>query len=375
MNKLKITECIALLLVITQFSGCSFKESGRGEIKSGGKNITTLSIKNSSEAENIALNNEFAVGKIDKYEGVKGEDWLNDGSILITKENSKLEPIAVFDQMSNIRNIYSYDLKSKEEKSIYKNTEYMLVPIVSPNNKYIFSENLQPGKYSGLILDLYGNVKATVEDDVTKGFHISFNNARWINNEEVIVPSSGEGVCIINVNSNITKIENIGRMQTDNAIKLDDKIYYISVERKLIEYNINTKQSKVVKDNVNNFELSPQKDMFAIEKRLSTSKDALVLIDLNGNEKVTLIEAKTIFGISWSPDQSKLAYVLTSEDESKNGLYITDISGNKSLYVSPDFVSIENGLKWNPSSKKILASIGEVKDMKYTDNTYVISLK
>lgn len=375
MNKFKRIGCIALLLGLTISTGCSVKEAGSEEVNSEGKKITILSRKTPSQTENVASGNDFDIEKIDRYEGVRGEDWLSDDSILITKENSKLEPIKVFDQMSNIRNLYSYDLKSGEEKSVFKDTEYMWMPIVSPNRKYIFSGNFQPAKYSGLILDLKGNVKAKVEDDAAKSFHISFNNARWVNNEEVIVPSSGNGVCLINVNSNVSKIEDVGSMQTDYAIKSGDKIYYLSTERKLIAYDINTKQRKVVKDNVRSFELSPKKDMFAIEKKVNESKDALVLIDLDGNEKDSLIEAKMIFGISWSPDQSKLAYLITSDDESKSGLYVRDLASKRSLYVSHDFVGIDNGLKWSPSSKKILASIGEVKDMRAIDNTYVITLR
>ena len=376
MDKFKrMTIITLLLLVLTICTGCSAKTVGRQEISSGGKKITILSTKIPEETEKVELVNDFDIEKIDKYAGVRGEDWISNETILITKENLELQPISVEDQMSIIRNLYSYNLKSGVEKSAYKKTEYMWMPIISPDKKYIFSENLKTGKNTGLILDLNGNIKAVVEEDAVNAFHISFNNARWIDNENVIVPSSGDGVCLININSSVTKIQNVGMMQTDSAIKLGDKIYYISVERKLISYDINTKQRKVVKDNVLNFELSPKKDMFAIEKKESESKDALVLIDLQGNEKAILTESKMIFGISFSPDQGKIAYVITSSDESKSGLYVMDISSKKSVYVSSDFLNMDSGLKWSPSSRKILASISEVKNMKLIDNTYVITLR
>ena len=370
----KLAGFITSLVVFTLVTGCSAKVVQHQEINSGGKKVTILNAKPIAKAENIASVNDFGIEKIEIYSGVKGEDWLSDETILITKENLNLKPIKVFDQMSNIRNLYSYDLKSREEKSIYKNTEYMWMPIISPSKKYIFSENLKPDKSSGLILDINGNIIKLVDDKITKGVNTSFNNAKWVDDVELIV-TSGESIYLVNVNYGISKIENIGRMQMDYAVKSGNKIYYISVEKKLIEYDINTKQKKVIKDNVLNFELSPGKDMFAIEKKISENKEALVLIDIQGNEKTTLSVAKMIFGISFSPDQSKIAYVITSEDESKKGLYVADIASNKSVYVSPDFVGIENGLKWSPSSKKILTSIGEVKDMKLVDNTYVISIR
>ena len=328
-----------------------------------------------SEAVNTTRTGGFGIEKIDRYEGVRGEDWLGDDSILITRENQELEPIHVFDQMSLIRNLYSYDLKSKEEKPLSEKTEYIWAPIMSPDGRHIFYERFAAGKYTGLISDLEGNVKAAVDTDAAKGFVLSFSQAMWADNEEVVVPSSGEGVCLINVNSKVTEIEGIGRMQTDRAVKAGDKIYYISTDRKLVEYDIAGKQSKAVKDNVLDFELSPGKDMFAIQKKVGESRNALVLTDRTGSEKETLAEAKSIFGISWSPDQGRLAYLMVSEEESKSGLHVMDLKSKEDLYVSRDFLSMDNRLKWSPSGKKILASIGEVKDMKVTDNTYVITLK
>lgn len=375
MNKLKRISSITLLLALILVTGYNVNSTGRMEINREGNKITILNPKTPSKIENAGSVNDFDIEKIDRYEGVRGEDWLSDDSILITKENSELEPIRVFDQMSSIRNLYSYSLKSKEEKSIFKKTEYVLSSIISPDRAHMFSEKVESGKYTGVISDLAGNVKAAVEDDAAKGFHISFHSARWVDNDEVIVPCSGEGVCLIKVNSNISKIEGIGRMQMDDAVKLGDKIYYVSVERKLIAYDIKTKQSKVVKDNVLSFELSPKKDMFAIVKKVSEDRGSLVFINIEGTETATLLEAKMVFGVSWSPDQSKLAYLITSSDESKSGLYVMDLASKRNLYVSRDFLNIDNGLKWSPSSKKILASIGEVKDMKLKDNTYVVSLK
>lgn len=373
MGKFKSIGCITLVLVLAVAAGCGFNEAEGKEIDVGGKKITVLETKPPTQSENPGTV-DAAIEKIDKYAGIRGEDWLSEESILVTKENSKLKPISVLDQMSVIRNLYAYQLKSGDMKSILGETDYMWMPIVSPDGKHIFSENLKPGKYSGLILDLEGNIKASVADDPAKGFHISYSNARWVNNEEVIVPSSGEGVCLINVNSTITKIENIGRMQTDYAEKVGNKIYYISVERNLMAYDISTKKREIVKQSVFNFVLSPNKDMFAIEKKVSESKNSLVLIDLNGNEKAALTEAKMIYGMSWSPDQTKLVYLINSDKESKSGLYIMDLASKKSLYV-PNFANIDNSVKWSPASKKILASIGEVKDMKLIDNTYVITLK
>ena len=79
--------------------------------------------------------------------------------------------------------------------------------------------------------------------------------------------------------------------------------------------------------------------------------------------------------MSWSPDQTKLAYIKLDDKESENGLYIMKLEDKESIYVSQDFIGIDNGLKWNTAGNKILASISEVKDMKLIDNSYIISLR
>ncbi len=373
--KSKYAGCIAILLAFAVFTGCSAREAGREEINSGGKKITVLSDKSTVQEVSHAAADSLDAEKIDRYEGIRGEDWLSDDSILITKENSKLEPVSVSDQMSTIRNLYSYDLKTKEEKSIFKEEDFIWKAVVSPDRTHIFAMELGTVDNTGMISDLDGSVKAQIKDDAEKAFRISFNSARWVNNEEVIAPSSKDGVSLINLNSGISMIDSIGRMQTDDAVKAGNEIYYVSTERELVAYNIGIKQDKAIKSGVLNFELSPDKELFAIEKKVDKNREALVLAGLDGTEKATLAEAKMIFGISWSPDQTKLAYVIISEDDSKSGLYITDLASGKSIYISADYINMDGSLRWSPSGKKILASISEVKDMKLIDNTYIITLK
>lgn len=377
MHKLKKLGCISCFVLLVTFSilGCSVKSNAREEIVSNGKRITLLATKTPELNKTVTTTEKLEIKKIDKYPGLRGEDWLGDDTILISKENLSLDPIRVADSMENVRNLYSYNVKTGEEKRIYNETDNMWMPIVSPDKKHILVQSYQDGKLKGIILNLDGHVITNVSDQKeVKDLYLSLDNAKWISNEEIIVPTSNNGVCIVNINSNIILIDNIGLMQTDTAEKVGDKIYYISVERNLMAYDVNFKKNTIVKENVLNFELSPNKDMFAIEKKVNQENNALVLINLDGTEKDTLIEGKSIFGISWSKDQSKIAYVLNTSEDSKNGLYVKDLINLETVYVSSDYMGIDNGLKWDVSGKKLLASIGEVKDMRFIDNAYIITL-
>lgn len=376
-DKSGIKGCIGVLLiaVLALSSACAYQAEGREVIQVGNKKITVLNTKKSPGTEKTAVSNGFDVGKIERYEGVRGEGWLSEETILITKVNRELEPIRVFDQMSQIRNLSAYDLTSHAEKSLSEKTAYIWAPIVSPDGKHIFFEKYEAGVYTGIISNLEGEEKASVQTDPANGFSLSFNQAVWVDNGEVLIPSSNEGVCLVNVNSNVSKIEGIGLMQTDRAARVDHTIYYVSTERNLVAYDMLSRQTQVVKEKVLDFQLSPQKEMFALQKKVSGNKVALVITDLAGNEKATLAEANQVFGVSWSPDQSMLAYLMITDDESKNGLHIINMTSREDIYVSRDFLNVDNGLKWSPSGRKILASIGEVKEMTLIDNTYVFSLK
>ena len=364
-----------LIAAMTLSSGCASTAAGREEIQVGSQKITVLDAKPQSGAGYTAASDPLDYGKIDRYEGIRGEGWLSDDSILVTQKNQEIDPIQVFDQMSRVRNLYAYDLKTNQEESMAKKTAYIWAPIVSPDGKHIFYERFEAGQYTGILANLEGTEVATVSVDAENGLNLSFSQAEWVINEEVLVPSSDNGVCLINVNSGVTKISNIGLMQTNHASKVGNTIYYVSTDRSLVAYDIPSKQSFVVKSDVLDFEFSPDKNLFAIQKRVSDSKTALVLTDLSGKETATLTEENQVFGIRWSPDQSKLACLVTSNDESKNGLHIFDVISHEDLYISRDFLNADNGLFWSPSGKKLLASISTVKEMMLVDNTYIITLK
>lgn len=375
LKRIAYTGCLTAVMAVTIF-GCSAKGNGRVIITQEGRKITLLNTAKPQNAETTEPSNEFIIEKIDKIEGVQGEDWLEGDNILITRENPDLEPIRVADSMENIRNLFTYNTGTGKKVLLYKENDYLYMPIVSPDKKHILVQTYKDGELKGQILDQNGSVIVTVsEENTQKGLHLSYSNAKWVNNDLVIVPSSGDGVCLIHVNADIEVMDGIDRMQTDTAVMAEDKIYYISTDRNLMSVDVNTREKTVVKEKIYDFELSPKKDKFALEKKLNNGKIALIITDLSGNELSQLTVGKSVFGMSWSPDQTKLAYIKLDDKESENGLYIMKLEDKESLYVSQDFIGIDNGLKWNTAGNKVLASISEVKDMKLIDNSYIISLR
>ncbi len=101
----------------------------------------------------------------------------------------------------------------------------------------------------------------------------------------------------------------------------------------------------------------------------------LVLCDSEGNEQTELASGQQVFGTSWSPDGSKLAYSLTAENpaDDQNGVFITELESGEQTQLLGD-IEIADQLRWSPSGKKLLASASVLKDNKYEFTTYVIRL-
>ncbi len=368
---------VMALAIVANLAGCAMKGSDREEVVINGRKITVLNTDalHYDTKDSADPMNDLSIGKIDKYAGMRGEDWIDNEHILITRENTELEPIRVRDSMENLRGLYVYETVTASQKSLLDETDYIWMPIVSPDRKHILVQNYKDGKNTGMIIDVDGNVVAENQgDNPEEGFHLSYDNAKWVDNEQVIIPTSDQGICLMNTDSNISYIQRIGVMQTDTAFAADKKIYYISTDNNLMVYDLATEKNRILKTDILNFELSPQNDMFAIVTKEKSGKNILKLIDMNGEEKAQLAEGRMIFGMSWSPDQTKLAYLLSADKENESGLYLMNLKDQDKLFVSSDFMGVENGLKWNPAGNKLLASIGEVKDMKFMDNTYIISL-
>ncbi|MBN1072156.1 hypothetical protein DVV81_13405 [Clostridium botulinum] len=358
-RKLLVGAMVFSILVLT--TGCVQYAKGAENDKS----IT--SIKDTKDI----LATEVVTSKIDTYEGVIGHDWIDENKIAITKENQTLEPIKIdtakLKADFEIKNIYSYDLNSKEEKGIGDQSKFQNGVLSSPNNKYIFYRNEFEEKATGYIVDSQGNTIVEISDNDIDAYDLS--EAQWINDEELITPChSIKGFAIINIDGNIKKIKDVekGTMGTEdplngisitNPIKVGDKIYYVTIhpgaddDDTLKVYDINNKEKKgLVKDDVQGISLSPdQKQLLMCTSNLDKNVNELIITDLEGKQGGVLTEGY-IFGASWSPDGTKVAYISNEQDH--EGLYVIDVKTKKKSMISAGEYYVP--IAWSPSSQKIM---------------------
>lgn len=82
-------------------------------------------------------------------------------------------------------------------------------------------------------------------------------------------------------------------------------------------------------------------------------KNVLVLTDLNGKIKSTLATGNQIYGLSWSANNSKLAYGVASNKKNNSGSYISDLKTGQQVKIVND-THFAAKLPWSPSGNKIL---------------------
>ncbi|MBF8983682.1 PD40 domain-containing protein [Lutibacter sp. B2] len=342
------------------------------------------------------LATEVVASKIDTYEGVIGYDWLDENKVVITKENKALKPIKIDNAKLKadfeIKNMYSYNLDSKEEKSIGDQSKFQDGAIFSPNHKHMFYRNEYEKQSTGYIVNSQNDTEVKISDPSIDEYDLS--EAQWINNEELIMPcNSIKGFAIVNIDGTITKIKDVesGVMGTKdplnglsitNPMKVGDKIYYVTIHRgaddddKIKVYDMNKKEKKeLMKDEVQGLSLSPNKEQLLIlTSNLEKNVNELIVTDLEGKEREVLAEGY-IFGATWSHDGTKVAYI--SNEEGHEGVSVVDLKTKKESLISIGEYYIP--IAWSPSDKKIMVhgtkSKNNGRPFDEIDVTNVITLK
>lgn len=360
----------ALLLLGTvlmlSITACNTGETeNRQVIEKSGRKITVLD--NISESVYTKLKLEG----IDKVENVRGLDFLSEDDIVVDKENRGLPPQRIEGEERYYHNLYLHSLSSGEESPLIGGEKNFGAALLSPDKQYLLYKELEDFTGLGYILNLETGTSLKVDDAPFRA-----DEGKWIDNRQIVFPDMEGNILRADVNGGQEMVVQPGVPYVHEVVQSGSLIYYVTGEdTALTAYNTETKQSKVLKTSVMWVIPSPDGSKLAIVKRTKPGEMVLVLCDTEGNEQSTLASAQQIFGTSWSPDGSKLAYALTAGNAAsgQNGLFITEVETGEQ---TPVLAGIEVGdqLRWSPSGKKLLAPSAVLKDNVYQFITYVIRL-
>ncbi|MNN17310.1 translocation protein TolB [compost metagenome] len=351
-------------LVLTTACSSGNTES-RQVVDKSGTQITVMD--NTSESVYTKLKLEG----IDKVEGVRGMDWVSEDVIAVDKENRNLTPQMIEGTERYPHNLYLHNLSSGEETALQEGDKNYGSAQLSPDKKHILYKEAEDVVGLGYIMNLGTGASVKVDEAPFR-----LEEGEWTDDGHVIFPSMDGTVYRADVQGVKETVMKPGEAYVHEVGQSGNIIYYVTGEdMQLSAYDTETKQTKVLKKSVAWVIPSPDGSKLAIVKRTKPGEMVLVLCDSEGNEQSELASGQQVFGTSWSPDGSKLAYSLIAENpaDDQNGVFITTLETGEQTPLLGD-IEIADQLRWSPSGKKLLASSAVLKDNAFQITTYVIRL-
>ena len=363
----RIAAGVVIAIMAVSLTGCSTEQGkSRTIIENGNKIVTVL-----SSQENTSLN-EFQLQKIEKFNNIRGLDWLDNDNMLVTKDNTNLKPANIDGETAYLKNLYTFNIKTKNEKIIHEENHNQGFASYSPDKKHIFYEQNVDKTSSGFIMN--SNGKNAIK--VTGKSILKASGYEWLDNEKVLYSDVDGKIYISYLNGKQVEFINTEHKNITDIIKAGNYIYYITDDCRLMRVEINTKKIEKIKDNVIAMTPSPDGKKLAVVKKSNEAKMALVLTDLDGIEVTGILaEASQIYSTSWSPDQSELVYFEIDENDGSSGLFVTDTKTQNSMQISVDTGFPAECIKWSPSGKEVMASTSVYEGSTYEYVTYVITWK
>lgn len=360
---------IVCMMVI---AGCGSGDSNgdstgnRQVIQKQDKTITVI------DTEPTPAASEIEVVKIDELKGVRGMDWLGEDQLILDKINENMKPVTIEGEQRYPHNLYVRDLNAAEAKdeALLEESHDQGFALLSPDKKYLFFKKHQENTARGFIMNLETSETAAVGDHV-----MLTSDGEWRDNESVIFPAITGNIYSSDVNGKTEMLLKTKKSMNYNVKQVGTKIYYISTNNELNVYDTAAKENKVLEKDIIWFIPSPNGQQYAVVKRTSETEMELSLLDADMKPKQSLAKSTQVYGTSWSPDGSRLAYNVISENGGVKGIFVADAVSGKTTQISVDVQYASDALRWSPSGKKLLTSTSVLEENGYSFVTYLISFK
>ncbi len=352
MRNYKILKASLIVTALLAFTACSSEtEANRQVIKEPGKTITVIDNEHTGTDQS-----EDLVEKIEHYEGINISDWLDEETVVISKENTDMDKMSLAELSEYYpKSLYLYNVNTREAKLLYgvKNT-FLVDAKLSPDKKNIlyYQSSLGDGTYAVM------NMSTLKEFSITGDVSGVAYTAHWADNENVMGASYNGSAYVADIKGNLSELVELEGEAVSNAIKMQDHIMYTTnTGSNLYMMNLVNKQIKDLGDKkVYRMKLSPDQKQVLLFKEKGPETMALVIADAEGNELKTIVEGSYNGDAAWSPDQRRIAYNIKSADNSNTNdeLYIYDLQTGKSTQIAVNLPI--SSISWSPSGQQIALS-------------------
>ncbi|GAB6087174.1 TolB family protein [Alkaliphilus crotonatoxidans] len=342
----KIILMLALPLIITACEKA--KDGDRITIQEPGKTITIIDDGSKETGEPI-----ISVVKIDRYENVAITDWLNENTVIVSKENTSLDKLSLLELSDSYpRSLYLYNINTEEYQLLKEQKDVNLGgATLSSDKKNLLYYEFTLGDPSFYVMNM-GTLKTF---GITGADIAGAMGAKWADNETIIGAAYSGGAYIASTSGEITSIDELKDESLVIVEKIKNHVYYnTNSDESLWRLDLSSKE-KVSLNMSHVHSVFPSPDgnqILAIQS--DGAKKTLALYDRNGGNRKIIAEGAELEGVSWSPDQRMIAYKLKADVNGRtvDGLYIHDLLTGDSTQIAVDIQYLSTS--WSPSGKELV---------------------
>lgn len=350
----------AALTLTTGLMGCAAAQSPWGQTEQdapeGQGQLTVVEGSGPKPEQGIVVN------AIHRLEGANIEQWLSDDELQISL-TKLLKPGTATEEPKYEYSSQKVNLDSNEQTAITDQVGSNIVrkEQVSPDGQYSFIQQWQDKYTARNFIENHGTGQITELHEENY-----LEQGSWLNNDTYVLAAGsmqGPGpILSIQVDGTITTLP-LQDPELDSFTSFgagQDRIYYTDNKRVLKQFQPGVAQPTELLKNVANFELSPDGKHLAVETTPVPGQvgSELLMFDGNGSaESISIAKGDLIPYIAWSPDSTKLAAALYTEDSrGMNGVYILDSNSGKVSPIGLNYFP-QFPLSWNPSGTRLGVTI------------------
>ncbi|MFF2092640.1 hypothetical protein [Paenibacillus sp. NPDC058174] len=318
--------------------------AGRETVNKPDKTITVIN-------EPVQKNTKLTVSGIATIDNARGMNFAGSGKLIISRPNKDVEPIQGEGEKVQPNNIYLYDLQTKTAEALAPASENQGFSEVSPDGKYLFYKMTEEATAFGRILNL-----ETKQSVMLGKEPIDLSSGQWIDNSHVFFTTLSGKMLLADTEGNLKTIAQANGYILTAAMG-NGGIYYVAggdqMELYFQSLEEGAKPEKIA-EGVEWIIPSPDMKQLAMVKKTSETMRELSVVDGKGKTLLKITKATQIFGTRWSPDGTKLAYSLTSENGGDNGIFVADALTGETTSVLVEQAA--DTLNWDATGTKLVTS-------------------
>ena len=329
MKRKNIALTLLAAMVLTAVTGCA---SGKAPDASQGEKPGEDIVIIGEEGEETPAG--ITVKSIEALYGMEITGWLNEHTVILSKENTDLPKLELEDLKDfHPRSLYSYDITSQEFTLLQGQKEFNLWGgELSKDKKNLFYYEYTLGDPAYFVMPLAStNEEGTLIEEAMSG--------EWTSENVLIGPSYKGGVYLKSPAGAVEHIEELKEMNVIHAVQIKDAVIFMEISStSLKKLDLNTREITTLPlENVYSILPSPSSTHFTAIVS-DGAKSTLVLSDADASTRTVLAEGISISAVAWSEDQRMISYYLKKDvnGASNEGLYVYDLLSGTTTLVAVD---------------------------------------